>query len=72
MPRACTVCAHESRERIDKAIVSGKSNRTIASQFRLTRAAVQRHKKHVATALVSAATRRNETLGTTCSPKCRV
>jgi hypothetical protein len=63
MPRTCTVCQHERRRRIDTAIVLGTSNRAIASQFRLTRAAVQRHKRHVAAALERASEKREISIG---------
>jgi hypothetical protein len=63
MSRICTVCAHASRRAIDVAIVSGKSNRIIASQFRVTRAAVQRHKQHVAAALERASEKRTVSIG---------
>jgi hypothetical protein len=45
--------------------VSGKSNRIIASQFRVTRAAVQRHKQHVAAALERASEKREVSIGET-------
>jgi hypothetical protein len=54
MPRVCTVCSHSLRRKIDTAIVFGKSNRTIAAHFRLKATSIQRHKKHVAAALVRA------------------
>lgn len=63
MPRTCTVCSHASRRKIDKAIVFGKSNRAIASQFHLTRASVQRHKQHVAAAIERAAEKRELSIG---------
>ena len=44
MPRACTVCQHPQRGEIDKALVSGTSNRRIATQYDLSEASVRRHK----------------------------
>ena len=52
MPRTCTVCAHESRADIDKALVAGTPYRDIALRFSLGVMAVQRHKAHVAQAIV--------------------
>jgi hypothetical protein len=62
MPRVCTICSHASRRKIDAAIVF-KSNRAIASQFRVTRASVQRHKKHAAAALELASQKRELSIG---------
>ena len=45
MPHLCTVCRHAERDAIDAALVAGNtSNRRIASQHRLSEAAVRRHK----------------------------
>jgi hypothetical protein len=63
MPRICTVCSHKSRVKIDKAIVFGRSNRAIASQFCVTRSAVQRHKRHVAAAIERATEKRELSIG---------
>ena len=47
--RPCTVCIHEKRQEIDKALVTGTSHRNVAEQFRLSPSAVYRHKRgHVA------------------------
>ena len=43
MPRRCTVCMHEDRDSIDKALVRGQSYRTIATQYALSTSAVNRH-----------------------------
>lgn len=45
MPRKCTVCTHPQKEAIDKALVAGKPNRRISSQYSLSEASVRRHKK---------------------------
>lgn len=63
MARTCTVCSHESRRKIDHAIVFGKSNRAIAGQFGLPRMCIQRHKKHVAEALERASEKRECSIG---------
>jgi DNA invertase Pin-like site-specific DNA recombinase len=47
--RPCTVCAHEKRQEIDKALITGTTHRNVAEQFRLSPSAVYRHKQsHVA------------------------
>ena len=53
MPRKCTICEHEQREKIEKALVSGEAKRRIASRFGLSDASVRRHEKnHLPSALV--------------------
>jgi len=54
MARECTVCAHPDREDIDRMIVSGVSNRIIATQFDIGISAVQRHKAHIPVHLAKA------------------
>jgi hypothetical protein len=44
MPRACTICGHAARTRIDKALAGGASNRSIASLYDVSEAAVRRHR----------------------------
>jgi transposase-like protein len=44
MPRSCTVCEHADREAIDRALVGGASNRSVASLYDVSEAAVRRHK----------------------------
>jgi len=48
MPRTCTVCAHPQRTGIDRALVGGASNRSIALHFGVSHMAVQRHRAHLA------------------------
>jgi hypothetical protein len=43
MPRTCSVCGHDQRDVIERALVSGMSYRDIAGQFALSRNAVHRH-----------------------------
>ena len=43
MARACTICEHPERSKIEAAIVSGVSYRIIANQFALSFGSVQRH-----------------------------
>jgi len=45
MPRACSVCEHEARPEIDKALASGGSIREVAGHWQLSRSAVERHSK---------------------------
>jgi hypothetical protein len=53
--RACTICSHKRRPAIDAALVSGESNRRIATQFQLGEAAVRRHKaEHLPLQLIQA------------------
>ena len=55
MPRSCTVCAHPKREEIDRALVGGASNRSVASLYDASEAAVRRHKaNHLPAKLVMA------------------
>jgi hypothetical protein len=55
MPRTCTVCAHPGREAIDRALLSGGSNRCIAAHHAVSEQAVRRHKAdHLPAALAKA------------------
>jgi hypothetical protein len=55
MPRSCTVCEHPDRETIDRALVGGASNRSAASLYDVSEAAVRRHKaNHLPASLVMA------------------
>ncbi len=46
MARTCTICNNESSHEINQAIIRGTSYRTIASQYSVSKAAVQRHAKN--------------------------
>jgi len=46
--RKCTVCAHKKRETIDKELLAGRSLRDIAERFGTSKAALHRHRSHVA------------------------
>ena len=63
MPRACTVCSHKDREKIDGELVSGGSIRGISRSFRVSEDALSRHKAHVGAAIVRASERRDERHG---------
>jgi transposase-like protein len=52
--RVCTVCSHEDRPAIDKALVDGQSLRAIAGRFGTNKSALDRHKRHLAPALTLA------------------
>jgi hypothetical protein len=55
MPRRCTVCVHEKRKAIDRAIVGGSSNRDVARRFAVSKDAVDRHAKaHISKAIEKA------------------
>ena len=60
----CSVCTHEARQAVDHALVTGDSNRVIASQYGLSQAAVGRHSQnHLPTTLVKAAEAQDEAHG---------
>ncbi len=55
MPRSCTICEHPEREAIDRALVGDASNRSVASLYDVSEAAVRRHKaNHLPAKLVMA------------------
>jgi hypothetical protein len=55
MPRSCTVCEHPEKEAIDRALVGGASNRSLASLYDVSEAAARRHKaNHLPAKLVMA------------------
>lgn len=55
MSRVCTICSHERRAEIDRALVGGSSNLSLSSLFGVSEAALRRHKaKHLPEQLVQA------------------
>jgi hypothetical protein len=52
--KVCSICNHSNRSAIDKAMVDGQSLRVIAGQTGTAKSALDRHKKHLAPALVVA------------------
>lgn len=44
MAMKCSICTHPERADIDKALISGQSNRSIAAQYNLSVTSVRRHK----------------------------
>jgi len=49
--RVCTVCSHAERPAIDRALLAGEPERTIANRWGISRASVHRHRAHIATAV---------------------
>ncbi len=55
MPRTCTVCRHDRRADIDKALITRQAFRTIAGQFGVSKTALMRHHDdHLPASLVRA------------------
>lgn len=54
MPRACTVCCHKNRLRIEQELLTGRPYRSVAKQFAAAPDAVFRHKRHLPGKLVKA------------------
>jgi hypothetical protein len=55
VPRSCTICTHPEREAVDQALVGDASNRSVASLYDVSEAAVRRHAaNHLPTKLVMA------------------
>lgn len=63
MPPTCSICRHEKRLAIDKALASGTTLRTIADRYRTSKTALIRHKSHVGGAIAKAAEKREESIG---------
>lgn len=63
MPRICLACASPNREAIDKALANGTPLRHIEGQWDISRSALDRHKRHVATAILKAQEQREEHSG---------
>jgi hypothetical protein len=55
MPRSCTLCEHPEKDTIDRELVGSASNRSVASLYDVSEAAVRRHKaNHLPAKLVMA------------------
>ena len=55
MPRTCTVCAHDARANIDRALVASEPLRTIADRWSVSKTSLMRHKaEHVPATLAKA------------------
>src|SRR5215216_5726333 len=60
MPQRCSVCIHPDAVLINEAlVVERRSKRTVAAQYGLSDAAIQRHKEHIPK-LLAEATRAQE------------
>ncbi len=54
MPRTCTICTHEQRPDIDRALLSEEPYRSIAKRYGASASAVLRHREHLPKQLVKA------------------
>lgn len=55
MPRTCTICAHEAKVKIDRALVASEPLRTIADHWSVSKTSLMRHKaEHVPATLAKA------------------
>ena len=55
MPRTCSVCTHDNRPLVERALVAGEPLRSISSRTGLTRQALARHRDgHMPAALLKA------------------
>jgi hypothetical protein len=63
VPRVCTICRHERREEIDRALLSRAPLRTIADRWSVSKTAVIRHREHVGAMLAKAAEKQEEARG---------
>lgn len=54
----CSICDHDQRQEIERALFRGDSHRVVAQHFTVPRRAVARHFKHVSTALTQGQKRR--------------
>lgn len=59
VPQRCTLCTHAKRAAIEQQIVAGTSYRDVAAHFRISKSAIERHKDHIAAAVVQAAEARD-------------
>lgn len=48
MPQICSVCRHPRRLEVEKALIAGTALRAIARQYGPSRAAITRHRTHIA------------------------
>ncbi len=65
MARRCTICTHDSRVEIDKALIAGEPYRVVAELHEVSRSAVYRHReRHIPKQIAMAqATRADAELG---------
>ena len=58
MPKLCSICTHRSRRTIDNCLLRGEVQRAVAKRYHVSEDAVTRHKKHMASAIRTAAQQR--------------
>jgi len=51
MARTCSICRNPQRFEIDRALLAGEPERAIAGRHGVSRAALQRHRAHIAAAV---------------------
>ena len=54
MPKTCTICCHERRDEIDRALMAGEPLRDITGRVQIAKSALHRHKQHLSATLVKA------------------
>ncbi len=56
MPRACTICTHDQKQEIDRALLEGQTLRSISQQFAVSTWALARHRDsgHIPAAIIKA------------------
>ena len=47
MPQTCSICIHDDREAIDRALVAGGTLREIAGRYGVSKSALDRHRDHI-------------------------
>lgn len=62
MPRKCSICQAEGREKIDRALASGTAISALSRRHGLSEDALWRHKSHIAQAITRSAERAGEKL----------
>ena len=62
MPRKCSICNAEDREKIDRALASGTAISAISREYSASEDSLWRHKAHISKALVRSAERAGESL----------
>lgn len=60
MPRVCTICTHERRGEIDRALVGGTPYRDVSGRFGTSKSALERHKAEHLPALLAQVKRDEE------------
>jgi hypothetical protein len=65
MAGVCKACHSRAREEIDRALANGEPFRHIASRFRLSTTALQRHKKHIIALVRQVAQRKQDRIDLT-------